>query len=117
MLISNPHFSCFNLNLQMYNIPAITFKVHKPYQVFKETGAFKGYSPQTLLRNLGKKKKKGFPKVSSIVLFYGSDVTLFTNDHCLSKAYVKKRFITHFQNHLCHVTVVEVWRFFHVYLV
>lgn len=46
----------------MYNIPAITFKVHKPYQVFKETGAFKGYSPQTLLRNLGKKKKKRFPK-------------------------------------------------------
>lgn len=54
----------------MYNIPAITFKVHKPYQVFKETGAFKGYSPQTLLRNLGKKKKKKVSQRFRVLSFF-----------------------------------------------
>ena len=63
--ILNPHFSCFNMMLQMYSSSTWTykFKVCKPYQV---TGAFEGYS---YLSTLSWILKTGFPKVLNTVLF------------------------------------------------
>lgn len=45
-----------------------------------------------------------FPKLSNTVFFYGSKVTVFTNDHGLSKAYLKKRLFI-FRN----IFVMPLW--------
>lgn len=99
-LTLNPHFSCFSTSLWMFQL--LNLRCLNFIMSLKWLGHLKVFF--LIFKHYTKFWRTVFPKVLNTVFFYGSELTMFTNDHSLSKASVKKRLFI-FRN----IFVMPLW--------